>query len=591
MKWSPWLGGGTKRFHVKVSQLKLQGFNFDKEKDRVGVIEVKWKGYKPGGPGFLVPFYGRSSSRHPKNYTSHRFLSRQVIEWDDEFQNLCNFGLKQGGNFCPWDLTFTLLHGASTEQKSNMVVFGTVSLNLAELPSTMDSQIQRKLSVTLKMEGTTPSEATLLVCLSFAEVRNSHGSAGLGQDSAESDKGKLTRRVSYFRSFRKSSNERKSRGDQVTSDWHESFLCDSEGSPGNGLISSDVNADLNSKGESGSFPSHETQFDSGEKSWFLRKRKWLNGRPPRRKVELFVGKTSRAVDNNLPDSVKESNSTAEYSSQSDHELGNYTTSRWEEREVESRDGQAKLTTNVFFASFDQRSEKAAGESACTALVAVIAHWLHLHQHLMPTRSKFDSLITQGSSEWQKLCSNETYINLFPNKHFDLETVLEADLRPLDVLPEKSFIGFFSPEKFESLKGLMSFDDIWNEINKNTKSYEPRIYIVSWNDHFFVLKIEADAYYMIDSMGERLFEGCNQAYILKFDNSSIMHGKTKKVEDDSEERLEVICSGKECCRQFIKRFLAAIPLKELEEEEKKSAASILRLNRHLQIEFHYTSCLG
>ncbi|TQD88437.1 hypothetical protein C1H46_026033 [Malus baccata] len=136
---------------------------------------------------------------------------------------------------------------------------------------------------------------------------------------------------------------------------------------------------------------------------------------------------------------------------------------------------------------------------------------------------------------------------------------------------------------------MSFDDIWNEIDKNREFYEPRIYIVSWNDHFFVLKVEADAYYIIDSLGERLFEGCNQAYILKFDDSSIMHGKTEKAEDDSEERLEVICSGKECCRQFIKRFLAAIPLKELEEEEEKSAVPILPLHRRLQIEFHYTSC--
>ncbi|KAM1177746.1 hypothetical protein ACFX13_017466 [Malus domestica] len=595
MKWSPWPSGGTKRFHVKVSQLKLQGFNFEKEKESVGVIEVKWKGSKPGGPGVLVPFYGRRSSRLPKNYTSQRFLTGQVIEWDDEFQSLCNFGSKQGGNFSPWDLTFTLLHGESAEQKSNMAVFGTVSLNLAELASTMESQIPRKLSVALKMEGTTPSEATLLVCLSFAEVRNLYDSEALGQDSTKSDKGKLVRRVSYFRSFRKSSDERKSREDRGMSDRDESFLSDSEGSLGNGLVNGGVNADLSSKGESGSFPSHETESDSGQKSWLSRKRKWLNGRPPRRKVEPFVETTSRdnavpiSVDNNLSDSIKTSNCTAEYSSQSDHEHGKCTTNCWEEREVESRDGQAKLKTNAFFASFDQRSEKAAGESACTALVAVIAHWLHSHQHSMPTRSKFDSLITQGSSEWQKLCSNKTYINLFPNKHFDLETVLEADLRPVGVSPEKSFIGFFSPEKFESLKGLMSFDDIWNEIDKNREFYEPRIYIVSWNDHFFVLKVEADAYYIIDSLGERLFEGCNQAYILKFDDSSIMHGKTEKAEDHSEERLEVICSGKECCRQFIKRFLAAIPLKELEEEEEKSAVPILPLHRRLQIEFHYTSC--
>lgn len=44
-----------------------------------------------------------------------------------------------------------------------MVVLGKVSLNLAEMASKMESQIQRKLSVTLKMEGMNPREATLLV--------------------------------------------------------------------------------------------------------------------------------------------------------------------------------------------------------------------------------------------------------------------------------------------------------------------------------------------------------------------------------------------------------------------------------------------
>lgn len=269
---------------------------------------------------------------------------------------------------------------------------------------------------------------------------------------------------------------------------------------------------------------------------------------------------------------------------------------WEVKEVISRDGQAKLKTPMFFASFDQRSETAAGESACTALVTVIAHWLHSNQDLMPSRSQFDSLITQGSSEWQKLCNNDAYMNFFPNKHFDLETVLEADLRPLAVWPDNSFVGFFSPDKFDSLKEAMSFEKIWKELSNDTVIYEPKIYIVSWNDHFFVLKVEANAYYIIDSLGERLFEGCNQAYILKFDDSSVLYAEEKKADSDKEpgsnkqaekKQEEVICRGKECCREFIKRFLAAIPLGELEEEERKGTVSNLQLHQRLQIEFHYS----
>lgn len=260
--------------------------------------------------------------------------------------------------------------------------------------------------------------------------------------------------------------------------------------------------------------------------------------------------------------------------------------RWETREIVSRDGKAKLKTELFFGSFDQRSEKASGESACTAIVAVITHWLHSNQGAMPTRPELDSLVMEGSSEWQKLCSNDCYSSSFPNKHFDLETVVEAEVRPITVLPENSFVGFFSPEKFNCLTEAMSFEQIWKEVNNNAKTstgyYEPRIYIVSWNDHFFVLKMEEDACYIVDSLGERLFEGCNQAYILKFDSSSLIFENKEEGEIK-----ELVCRGKECCREFFKRFLAALTIEELEQEQRKLSCNFIPHQR-LQIDFHFSS---
>lgn len=239
---------------------------------------------------------------------------------------------------------------------------------------------------------------------------------------------------------------------------------------------------------------------------------------------------------------------------------------------------------MFFGSFDQRSEKAGGESACTAIVAVITHWLHSNYGTMPTQPELDSLIIEGSSEWQKLCNNACYSNYFPNKHFDLETIVQADVRPIAVSAENSFVGFFSPEKFNCLAEAMSFEQIWNEVNAKTYStYESRIYIVSWNDHFFVMKMEEDACYIIDSLGERLFEGCNQAYILKFDKSSLMFKNQEKGEPG-----ELVCRGKECCREFFERFLAAITIEELEEEQKKLSDSNFIPHQRLQIDFHFSS---
>uniref|UniRef100_A0A0E0MPQ2 C2 NT-type domain-containing protein n=1 Tax=Oryza punctata TaxID=4537 RepID=A0A0E0MPQ2_ORYPU len=300
---------------------------------------------------------------------------------------------------------------------------------------------------------------------------------------------------------------------------------------------------------------------------------------------------------------------------------NFVVGNWESKEVLSRDGHLKLSTQVFFASIDQRSERAAGESACTALVAVIADWFEANQDLMPIRSQFDSLIREGSLEWRKLCENETYRERFPDKHFDLETVLHAKIRPLTVSPNRSFIGFFQPEStedgsgFDFLDGAMSFDNIWDEISRATEcsTEKPTLYIVSWNDHFFVLKVEAGAYYIIDTLGERLYEGCNQAYILKFDGSTTIHkvpaekkeanpdssGQLKDSSDSSStdqdsgtdtEECELMSKGKESCKEYIKSFLAAIPIRELQADIKKGIIASTPLHHRLQIEFHYTdSC--
>lgn len=294
---------------------------------------------------------------------------------------------------------------------------------------------------------------------------------------------------------------------------------------------------------------------------------------------------------------------------------------WESKEVFSRDGHLKLSTQVFFASIDQRSERAAGESACTALVAVVADWFQTNQDLMPIRSQFDNLIREGSLEWRRLCENETYRERFPDKHFDLETVLHAKIRPLTVSPSKSFIGFFQPEGdddmsgFDFLNGAMSFDNIWDEIAQAAEfssSDSPNLYIVSWNDHFFLLKVEHDAYYIIDTLGERLHEGCSQAYILKFDKNTTIHkvpGEKKPCSPDSSgpmkdssgsessttdqdsgndtEEEVLVSKGKESCKEYIKSFLAAIPIRELQADIKKGLMASTPLHHRLQIEFQYT----
>lgn len=313
----------------------------------------------------------------------------------------------------------------------------------------------------------------------------------------------------------------------------------------------------------------------------------------------------------------------------------FTVGTWEHKDLISRDGQTQLSTKVFYASFDQRSESAAGESACTALVAVIADWLYKHPTLTPSKAEFDMLIREGSAEWRNLCTVEAYKDRFADKHFDLETVIEAAVRPLRVVPEKSFVGFFIPEgvsdSCDFLQDAMSFDSIWKEVERAG----PAVYIVSWNDHFFVLKVEEDRCYIIDTLGERLQEGGEQAYILQFDAETTLgpappskvnepananqqqetsasaaleslalvksnieiEQSSPAVESDlkSDTSTDLVLStdvvtdgGRSVCCQFIKDFFAALPLREPQSDIKKGLFGKVPLHQRLQIEFHLTT---
>lgn len=582
----------TRKFKVKVKLVKLEfelsnnGWNEGggggdvEKKENVVVVKLKWKGEPKFG---LVPFH-RTSKRRIDFSTEKKVDKRGgvVLEWDDEFENVCSFSIVSSNDqkFGPWDISFSII-GEKMESKPKLGVIGRVSLNLAEMVSMMQPEVERKLPVNLHFGGVA-IEANLLVLLKFVELR----------DSSKDSEGNSENPVH-------STGYTSEEGETKTDNLGGPFTIDNDNTTASetGLVN-----------EMGMSMRSEKEIESVKKvGFFSWKRRRLRFSPTSLKGgEPLDKNTGSCIIDDDDDDSNNYGTDIDLQSNSSSMVDSATTAPgggWESKEFISRDGETKVKTDVFFASFDQCSNKAAGEGACTALVAVIAHWLQLNPDAMPTRSEFDNLIVQGSQEWRKLCEIDTYMNNFPNKHFDLETVLGAGIRPISISHNDSFVGFFSPEKFESLKEAMSFDEIWDGINKiisGEHDDEQRIYIVSWNDHFFVLKVDADACYIIDTLGARLFEGCNQAYILRFDKSSMMYGKKTLQEEEGEakktgqieEEQQMICRGKECCKEFMKRFLAAIPLQELEAEEKKGGpVSYYSLHHRLQIELNFSYLLS
>ncbi|XP_072995356.1 uncharacterized protein [Typha latifolia] len=270
--------------------------------------------------------------------------------------------------------------------------------------------------------------------------------------------------------------------------------------------------------------------------------------------------------------------------------GGFHIGSWETKRILSRDGQMELVADAFLASIDQCSEKASGEGACTVLAVVIADWLLKNPETLPLRYQLDDLVREGSLQWRKLCGVKSLKERFYDQHFDLDTVLEAEVRSLKVAVDKSFVGFFGlddiPQIVQFLQGAMSFDSIWDELLSSKASEEQHIYITSWNDHFFVLKIESNAIYLVDTLGERLVEGCNQAYILKFSKESAIH--RNQADSDHGSSQEIICEGLESCKEYIKGFLAALPVRELQSDIERGRIDQSTLHRRLQIEFHYVS---
>ncbi|KAL0285356.1 UNVERIFIED_CONTAM: hypothetical protein Scaly_2821500 [Sesamum calycinum] len=548
-KWSPWPPASTPRkFQVLVKPIKLEGLLEDGGPDtthKFVAIKIKWK----GEPKFL-PLMPPFQSRPKKDVSSERILNK-TVEWRR--------------------ISGSRIHRETIGSKDKMAVIGRVSINISEIAWNMgiNSTVERKLPLSLQIDGLS-REATLTVLFNFVEIREHQDSAAMARTKSSQVKG-LSCRENVKARRRSLSQEE---------------VCLDESDESGSFPLTSLSNKLRAPSVSGTVP----DLDKKE-GWFSWKSRRFSFKRAKTKEEKLDEKaegcstenkidadpqcsTSSSVDP-FNDGAKQKDDPTKPCLGSEHQ--DNTAGAWEEKELTSRDGQAKLKASAFFASFDQRSDKAAGGSACTALVAMISHWLHSNSDSMPNRLEFDNLIMQGSSEWRKLCENVAYVNDFPNKHFDLETILRADIRPISISHNKSFVGFFGAEAFESLKGAMSFDDIWNEISSNIAADDsaPRIYIVSWNDHFFVLKAEANAYYIIDTLEKE-----------KSDQSKTEASETENSEADKEQK-EIICSGKECCREFIKRFLAAIPLKELEEDEKKKAGSYFSLHHRLQIEFNYS----
>ncbi|PIA54258.1 hypothetical protein AQUCO_00900657v1 [Aquilegia coerulea] len=568
MRWRPWPPIMSKKFEVKLVVKRLEGFvGLTDEISRL-MVEIRWKGTK-NALSSLRRTVKRNSTKEEE------LKSDGVVEWNEEFQNLCTLSAYKENVFHPWEISFVVLNVVNQGTKNKIPVLGTASVNLADFASAAgeevfevnvplslaigDVELHPSINFSFRLfELRTTQESLEIVQRSVSPIPVSPRSEALSTEKDELSALKAgLRKVKILKDYVSTRRAKKAREEEDSegrssarseeADFTYPFDTDSlddcdEGELDDSKDESNIRksfsygslahanyaggsyySDLRINGESedwiyysnrksdfGSLRVEDTttsvpeqsRLQSSKRSLLSWRKRKLSFRSPKAKGEPLLKKAygeeggddidfDRRQINSSDESLSlgwhklDEGSTTNRSSVSEFGDDSFAVGSWEHKEVVSRDGNLKLSAEVFFAAIDQRSERAAGESACTALVAVIADWFQANQDLMPIRSQFDSLIREGSLEWRNLCENETYRARFPDKHFDLETVLQAKIRHLTVAPQKSFIGFFHPDGmeeggFDFLHGAMSFDGIWDEISRaasdNPCSANPQIYI-------------------------------------------------------------------------------------------------------------------
>ncbi|ERM95757.1 uncharacterized protein LOC18423680 [Amborella trichopoda] len=615
------------------------------------MVRIKWRGPRK---------QFRKSFNSPKECTRMQLVKPDgTVEWNEGFNHVCKMMMEKMGSFRSWDIQLAV-HGSDLNSNDKASNLAKVILDVAQfIPSNSnsskktisipikcnvkDSTIEAALKVSFKFHelGTndeptkSPVRAQLLPtlsCIGFnpqqvhrpEHIKPSIKKVSSQKIQSQSLKGKNA--ISHVdvdpSNYRYSPNSSK-----------DSFTCSSSEEE-NRIVYKNL-PELNFLAETSTSENDEKKSLTlspvqtiSEKTTrhpsLIRLTSWKKGKLSFKvshpKGTPLLNKASQEGGDDIHDDRRHQLSTSHLPIQPKEELeqtqhgfedeDHFAVGRWEKKRFTSRDGKMELCAQVFLASIDQRSEEAAGAGACSVLVAVIADWLHKNPKNLPIKCQFDTLIQKGSLEWRKLCENKSNKDEFSDHHFDIETVLQAGVSRLSILSERSYVGFFIPENVpeccEFLQAAMSFDRMWEELIASPS--EEAIYIVSWNDHFFVLKVETEEIFIIDTLGDRLSEGCIQAYILKFDKETEIRRSNMEDQIDSKQRpqqhgdadhgisaselppessAEVIRKGKSSCKEFIKGFLAALQLRDLEQDVERGHTGKASLHQRLQIEFHYT----
>lgn len=108
MKWRPWPPLISKKFEVKIFVGKVENLVCEVYSSGGVAVEIRWK----GPPRIALSSFRKTVKR---NCTREEMVKNGpnggvLVEWDEEFQSLCNLSGYKDNVFHPWEIAFTVLN-------------------------------------------------------------------------------------------------------------------------------------------------------------------------------------------------------------------------------------------------------------------------------------------------------------------------------------------------------------------------------------------------------------------------------------------------------------------------------------------------
>lgn len=129
MRWRPWPPIASRKYEMRLVVSRLEGVPPSGEEAEEPparlMADVRWKGARAA-----LGTFRRTVKR---NFTKEECLqSSGVVEWMEEFHNVCSFSFYKESSFHPWEVAFTVFKvciSPSPSSASSLISFCLVCID------------------------------------------------------------------------------------------------------------------------------------------------------------------------------------------------------------------------------------------------------------------------------------------------------------------------------------------------------------------------------------------------------------------------------------------------------------------------------